>query len=109
MPESISAPVPEPLTVTFPPEDATNEPADAVKVTVRLSPSLSTNVTADKSTLEAVSSVTVMSVGAPFNVGAVLETEGVKIKLSNAGANAPPLYVTSIESTFVIFNVASWP
>ena len=72
LPDKVNAPVPEPTTVTLPLLEAAKVPAEAVKVTVRLSPSASANVTEDKSTLEAVCSVTVISEGAPATVGASL-------------------------------------
>ena len=72
LPDKVNALEPDPVTATPPPLEAAKVPAEAVKVAVRVSPSASANVTEDRSTLEAVSSVTVISEGAPVMVGGLL-------------------------------------
>ena len=78
------------VSVTLPAAPSTGVekvPALAVRVRVRVSPSTSANVTAERSTLLATSSVTVISVGAPVRVGAVF---AVMVMLKVVSPITPP-------------------
>ena len=83
VPAKVIVPVPEPPTVTLPPELAASVPELAVKVRVNESPSESAAVIAERLTSLARSSVTVTLAGTPLSVGALLGDEALTmVKLS---------------------------
>ena len=79
LPAKLNVPVPAPLTVTPPLDAADKVPLFAAKVSVRVSLLASARVRAERSTLLATSSVTVMLVGNPRPVGAELLPPVIKL------------------------------
>ena len=106
-PVKLSVPVPEPPIVTGPPELAVSVPVDAAIVnTILFAPaSTSLNVAAERSTLLATSSETVISVGKPEIVGSSLTAVILKETDAALELTVPSLVVNEITPALVPFRL----